>query len=116
MVFGWERLDPGAPMVSLRGPALGPLISLLKTSSLSSRLHLDTIRPDLRQSSQDLTSLLADCLSTKWKAYARFGARASWIAINRCSRVQTTGRTERVKLLRDGEEEAKVKRKKSGIG
>ena len=67
-------------MVSLRGPALGPLISLLKTTSLSSRLHLDTIRPDIRQSGQDLGSLPGDRLSTEWNAYERFGVRDRRIA------------------------------------
>ncbi len=31
-------------MVSLRSPALGPLMSLLETAAANSRFHLDTIR------------------------------------------------------------------------
>jgi len=34
-------------MIPLRGPAIGPLISLLETSPATSRLYLDTIRPGL---------------------------------------------------------------------
>src|SRR5260370_8962275 len=62
-------------MVSLRGPALGPLMSLLETASANSRLHLNTIRPSLQQSSQDLRASSAECLSTGCNAYARSGGR-----------------------------------------
>ncbi len=63
----------GAPMVSLRGPALGPLMSLLEAASANSRLHLGTIRPDLRQSGQDLGSLPGDHPSTEWNVCERSG-------------------------------------------
>jgi len=63
-------------MVSLRGLALGPLISLLETPSAISSLHLDTIRPGPRQSGQDPGSLPGDHPSTEWNACERSGVWA----------------------------------------
>jgi hypothetical protein len=56
MIFGWEPICFSAPMIPLRGPAIGSLIYRLKTSPTTSRFHLDTIRPGLQQSSHDLST------------------------------------------------------------
>jgi hypothetical protein len=68
MIFGWGPIWFGAPLIPLRGPAIGPLICLLETSPSTSHLRLDTIRPGLSQSSQDLSTSSAECRSTGWNA------------------------------------------------
>src|SRR5260370_16840554 len=86
-------------MVSLRGPALGPLMSLLETASANSRLHLNTIRPSLQQSSQDLRASSAECLSTGCNAYERSGGRRWLQAVCDFGGTDSSLLTERVNYL-----------------
>src|SRR5260370_39702417 len=86
-------------MVSLRGPALGPLMSLLETASANSRLHLNTIRPSLQQSSQVLRASSAECLSTGCNAYERSGGRRLLQAVCDCGGTASSLLTERANDL-----------------
>src|SRR5260370_10248770 len=97
-------------MVSLRGPALGPLMSLLETASANSRLHLNTIRPSLQQSSQDLRASSAECLSTGCNAYERSGGRRWLQAVCAFGGTDSSLLTERANYL----EIAKAERKAGG--